>query len=89
MASAHSNDWHLAVGLVVALILAGCAAGPPWLDRQASGDSIFYFHVNAGSAISEINRDAIAYCASRGKSAVLGSRVPDGFYNFHSNYVCR
>lgn len=74
---------------VMLSILAGCAAGPPWLDREASGDSLFYFHANAGSTIGAINRDAIAYCADRGKSAVLLNRTPDGFLNFHSNYVCR
>ena len=84
-----STDWRRLVGFFVALALAGCASGPPWLDRQASGDSIFYFHVNSGSVVSAVNQDAISYCANRGKSAVLGSRVPDGFYNFHSNYVCR
>lgn len=74
---------------IVALWLAACAAGPPWLERQAAGDSIFYMHSTSGMVVSEVNRDAIAYCAARGKSAVLGSRVSDGFFNFHSNYLCR
>lgn len=71
------------------LLCAGCAAGPPWLDRQTSGDSIFYTHVGAASAVAGVNQDALAYCSSRGKDAVLGSRVSDGFYHFHSNYLCR
>lgn len=74
---------------VLCLVTAACSSGPQWLDRQASGDSIFYTHSTSGVSVAGVNSDAIAYCSARGKSAVLGSRTSDGYLHFNSNYLCR
>ena len=74
------------------IFVFACATGGPsyqWLDKQVSGDSLFYFHSTSGSVVSAINKDAIDYCATRGKTAVLVNRNPDGYSHFHSNYVCQ
>jgi len=82
----------LVLNVLAAMLFSGCATNgdfEPWLDKQVSGDSIFYFHSTSGSIVIGVNKDAVEYCASRGKSAVLASRNPDGYMHFHSNYLCQ
>ena len=80
-----------AIACLVSALAAGCASGPsePWLDKQAAGDSVFYFHSTSGSIVIAVTSDALRYCSARGKSATLASRQPDGYDHFHSNYICR
>jgi len=79
------------IAITLALLIGGCNAANtrPWNNRQISGDSLFYFHSKSGSTVSRINQDAINYCASRGKSAVLASREAAGEHKYHSNYACQ
>ena len=75
--------------IFVVLALAACGTVEPWIDRQVSGDSLFYFHSTSGSIVSGVNQDAIEYCAKRGKAATLAARNPDAYSHYHSNYVCK
>jgi hypothetical protein len=87
---------HLKANTLLLLIItfSSCAAilrdrSCLYLDKQPSGDSVFYFHKTSGSVVSSVNADAINYCAARGKSVVLTSRTPDGYDHFYSNFFCR